>query len=125
MPQPTPCRSASALAPRISASEQVPNPSSNGQAPRRPPARPWTLASTSAVCPSASSVVCRRRPVWPPTSHVQRPRIARIPIASTASATAATSKSVPASQNVVVPVRIISTQASCAAAASSSGVTVE
>ena len=48
-----------------------------------------------------------------------------MPIASTASATAATSKSVPASQNVVVPVRIISTQASCAAAASSSGVTVE
>ena len=48
-----------------------------------------------------------------------------MPTCSTASATAATSKSVPASQNVVVPVRIISTQASSAAACSSSGVTVE
>ena len=48
-----------------------------------------------------------------------------MPTCSTASATAATSKSVPASQKVVVPVRIISTHASCAAACSSSGVTVE
>ncbi len=48
-----------------------------------------------------------------------------MPTCSTTSATAVTSKSVPASQNVVVPVRIISTQASSAAACSSSGVTVE
>ena len=48
-----------------------------------------------------------------------------MPICSTASATAGTSESAPASQNVVVPVRIISTQARRAAVCSSSGVTVE
>jgi hypothetical protein len=55
-------------------------------------------------------------------SHVQRPRIARIPSRSTASATADVSKSVPASQKVVVPVRIISIPASRAACCSSSAV---
>ena len=122
IPQPTSWRAASACAPWISASEQVPKPSSSGQAPMRPSARPFTLPSTSAVSASASSVVCFMRPRWPSRSHVQRPRIARMPTCSTASATAATSKSVPASQKVVVPVRIISTQASSAAACSSSGV---
>ena len=45
-----------------------------------------------------------------------------MPIRSTADATAPTSKSVPASQNVVVPVRIISMHARSAACCSSSAV---
>ena len=48
-----------------------------------------------------------------------------MPTVSTASATAPTSKSVPASQKVVVPVRIISTQARSADTCSSSGVITE
>ena len=48
-----------------------------------------------------------------------------MPTVSTASATAPTSNSVPASQNVVVPVRIISTQARSAETCSSSGVIAE
>ncbi len=103
-------------------SEQVPKPMSRGHAVTREPGFPFTSARTVSVRRSASSVDCFSGPGPLARSQVQRPRMARSPTASTARATAGTSKSVPASQNVVVPVRSISRQASWAAAASSSGV---
>jgi hypothetical protein len=122
MPQPVPWRAESACAPRMRASDPVPKPISSGQALTRPLPCPFTRAIASSVSRNASAVDWASRPGPRARSQLQRPSTARRPTSSTARATAGTSKSVPASQKVVVPLRSISRQASWAAAASSSGV---
>jgi hypothetical protein len=84
-----------------------------------------TPSSIASFSRRASAVVCRIGPGPVARSHDHRPSTARIPTVSTASATAETSNKVPASQNVVVPLRIISTQARRAETCSSSGVIAE
>ena len=118
MPQPTPCRSASAWAPWIRAWEHVPKPSRSGQARIRPPARPSHVLEHRRVVPRGprrSSAACAPAPSRGPTSSGRGSRACRP--ARPHRPPRVTSKSVPASQKVVVPVRIISMQASSAAPA--------
>ncbi len=89
----------------------------------RPPAVSWNRSIAASVRLSASSAERRSAAGSGTRSHVQSPRVPRIPACSTAAATTPMSRTVPPSPNAVVPFLIISRHESRAEACSSSGVT--
>ena len=109
---PTPCSADSAAAAFHSGSEHVVWPTRIDHAPMRPPGGPAWCVSWCCRWAIASSVVWRYTAGSGGRSQTQRPTRPRIPTSSSPSTTSSRKRIVPASRNVVVPVRSISTAAS-------------